>query len=289
MLTVIYIFPVGKIDDKEKQFYISTYNGAKNVEDFQNTVLRVKDKLLQLKDLVIITKSYEDSSTMYSFDGKDALSLVISQLSTGDAIQIAEDIKKIVQTLKEKYPDIIFAISNDNSSRIKDRLNTVMSNILFGIILITFLVMILINARMAFIISIGIPTSFVISAIYIYFSGYTINMMFLVGVLIALGIVVDDAIVVSENIQQHIENGMPAKEAAFVGTKEMVGPVTIASITTLFAFLPSLMISGTLGEVIKLVPIALSTYICIFDRVIYIFAYSCDTYIESGSKSHFMG
>jgi len=256
-----YIFPVGKIDDKEKQFYISTYNGAKNIKDFEDTLLRVKDKLLPLKDLVVISKRYEDSSTIYSFDGKDALSLVMSQLSTGNAIQIAQDIKKIVATLKKKYPDILFSISDDNSLRIKDRLNTVMSNILLGIILITLLVMLLINARMAFVISMGIPTSFVISAIYIYFSGYTINMMFLVGVLIALGIVVDDAIVVSENIQQHIERGLPAKEAAFLGTKEMVGPVTIASITTLFAFLPSLMISGTMGEVIKLVPIALSALI----------------------------
>jgi len=256
-----YIFPVGKIDEKKKQFYISTYNGAKNVKDFQDTLLRIKDKLLPLKDLVIISKRYEDSSTIYSFDGKEALSLVISQLSTGDAIQIARDIRKIVTELSEKHPDILFSISDDNSLRIKDRLNTVMSNILLGIILITLLVMLLINSRMAFVISMGIPTSFVISAIYIYFSGYTINMMFLVGVLIALGIVVDDAIVVSENIQQHIERGVPAKEAAYIGTKEMVGPVTIASITTLFAFLPSLMISGTMGEVIKLVPIALSALI----------------------------
>ena len=256
-----YLFPVGKIDEKKKQFYISTYNGAKNVKDFEITLLRVKYKLLQLKDLVTISKRYEDSSTIYSFDGKEALSLVVSQLSTGDAIRIAQDIRKIVTDLSKTHPDIRFTISDDNSLRIKDRLNTVMSNIMLGIILITLLVMLLINSRMAFVISMGIPTSFVISAIYIYFSGYTINMMLLVGVLIALGIVVDDAIVVSENIQQHIERGMPAKEAAYIGTKEMVGPVTIASITTLFAFLPSLMISGTMGEVIKLVPIALSALI----------------------------
>jgi len=86
--------------------------------------------------------------------------------------------------------------------------------------------------------------------------GYTINMISLVGVLIALGIIVDDAIVVSENIQQHIEEGLPPKEAAVVATKEMAKPITIASITTLFAFIPSLMISGNLGEVIKLIPIA---------------------------------
>ena len=75
--------------------------------------------------------------------------------------------------------------------------------------------------------------------------------------LIAIGIVVDDAIVVSENIQQHIEEGMPPKEAAIQGASEMVKPVTVASITTLFSFLPILMISGHMGEVMKLIPIAL--------------------------------
>ena len=105
------------------------------------------------------------------------------------------------------------------------------------------------------------PTSFVIAAIYMYLSGYTINMISLVGVLIAIGIVVDDAIVVSENIQQHIEEGMEPKEAAIKGASEMVKPVTVASITTLFSFLPVLMIGGHMGEVMKLIPIALSALV----------------------------
>jgi multidrug efflux pump subunit AcrB len=132
---------------------------------------------------------------------------------------------------------------------------------MLGIILITILVVLLINARMSFIIALGIPTSFVMAAIYIYFSGYTINMISLVGILIAIGIIVDDAIVVSENIQQHIEEGYAPKDAAVMGANEMIKPVTIASITTLFSFLPILMISGTLGEVMKLIPIALSALV----------------------------
>jgi len=114
---------------------------------------------------------------------------------------------------------------------------------------------------MSFIIFLGIPTSFVIAAFYMYIFGYSINLISLVGVLIAIGIVVDDAIVVSENIQQHIEEGMDPKEAAVRGASEMVKPVTIASLTTLFSFLPVLLISGTMGEVMKLIPIALSSLV----------------------------
>lgn len=259
--TISYIFPIGKIEDPKKHFYISTYNGAKNAKEFGNILLKLSNKAIYVRDIATISKKYEDSSTLYSLNGKSSLSLQIVQSNSADAIQIVKEIKKILPTISEKNPDIDIEISDDNSERIVDRLNIVTSNILFGIILITLIVALLINARMSFIIAVGIPTSFVIAAVYFYFSGYTINMISLVGVLIAIGIVVDDAIVVSENIQQHIEEGYDPKTAAIMGAKEMVEPVTIASITTLFSFLPILMISGTMGQVMMLIPIALSALV----------------------------
>ena len=256
-----YIFPIGKIEDPKKHYYISTNNGAKNAEDFGNTIIKISNKTIYIKDIAHIKKKYEDSATLYSSNGENALSLEVVQSDTADAIKIVENIKKQLPAIKKSVPDINISLTDDNSERIVDRLNVVTSNILFGIILITILVALLINARMSFIIVIGIPTSFVLAAIYMYLSGYTINMISLIGVLIAIGIVVDDAIVVSENIQQHLEEGYSPKEAAILGAKEMVEPVTIASLTTLFSFLPILMLSGTMGEVMKLIPIALSALV----------------------------
>ena len=258
--TLSYIFPIGKIEGN-KHYYLSTYNGAKTAKAFENTLIRVQDKNIYLKDVAFISKKYEDSSTLYSFNGENAISLAVEQSETADAIKIVQNIKKLLPEINKSNPDVTISIADDNSERILDRLNIVLSNIILGIILITILVMLLINFRMSFIIVVGIPTSFVIAALYMYLSGYTINMISLVGVLIAIGIVVDDAIVVSENIQQHIEEGLEPKEAAIMGAKEMVKPVTIASITTLFSFLPILMISGTMGEVMKLIPIAISALI----------------------------
>ncbi|MBP7769663.1 MAG: efflux RND transporter permease subunit [Aliarcobacter sp.] len=256
-----YIFPIGKIEDPKKHYYISTYNGAKNAEDFGNTLIKVSNKTIYVKDIATIGKKYEDSSTLYSFNSNHALSLEVVQSDTADAIKIVNEIKEKLPSIRKNNPDINISITDDNSERIIDRLNVVTSNILLGIILITILIAILINARMSFVIALGIPTSFVIAASYMYFSGYSINMISLVGVLIAIGIVVDDAIVVSENIQQYIEEGYAPKEAAIMGAKEMVKPVTIASLTTLFSFLPILLISGTMGEVMKLIPIALSALV----------------------------
>ena len=253
---ISYIFPVGEIEGSQKHYYLSTNNGAKTQQELANTLLKLQNTTVYLKDIAQIKKKYEDATTLYSYNGKYSLSLSIKQNETANALEISKNIKKLIEKTNNK--DIKIDISNDNSKRIVDRLNVVSSNILFGIILITMLVALLINARMAFVIIIGIPTSFVIGAIYMHLFGYSINIISLIGVLIAIGIIVDDAIIVSENIQQHIESGMEPKEAAIVGAKEMAKPVFIASITTIFSFLPLLMITGSMGEVMKLIPIALS-------------------------------
>jgi HAE1 family hydrophobic/amphiphilic exporter-1 len=259
--TLSYIFPLGKIEDSKKHFYISTYNGKKTESELADTKIKIGNQFIKLSNIAKVSKKYEDASTLYSFNGKNAIALAVKQTETADALKVTDDIKKLVSKLDKKVKNIDIAVSDDNSERIRDRLNVVISNIILGIILITILVALLINTRMAFIIAIGIPTSFVIAALYIYLAGYSINMISLVGVLIAIGIVVDDAIVVSENIQQHIEEGYSPQEAAVLGAKEMAMPVTIASITTLFSFIPILMISGTMGQIIQLIPIAISALV----------------------------
>lgn len=259
--TISYIFPIGKIEDSNKQFYVSTSNGPKTETELKNTIIKVSNKVVKIKDIASIKEKYEDSSTLYSFMGKNSISLKIKQQDTANALEIAKEVKQKVNKFNQIQNEVFLEISDDNSKRVLNRLNIVSSNITLGVILIAILVMLLINRRMSAVITIGIPTSFVIAAIYMYFTGYSINMITLVGVLIAIGIVVDDAIVVSENIQQHIEKGEDPKTAAINGSKEVFKPVTIASLTTLFSFLPILMISGTMGEIMKLIPIAVSSLI----------------------------
>jgi hydrophobic/amphiphilic exporter-1 (mainly G- bacteria), HAE1 family len=258
---ISFIHPVGKIEGEKKHLFLSTNNGAKSISEFSQTLIRSNNQTIYLRDIAKIKKRYEDSSTLFSVDGKKAINLLIKQNKNGNALTLTKKIENLLEKVSSKNSNIDYVIRNDQSAKIKDRLNIVVSNILVGVIAITLIVALLINTRMAFIIMIGIPTSFLLGAIYLYIFGYTINMISLVGVLIALGIIVDDAMVVSENIQQKVEEGLNPKEAAIQGASEMAKPVFISSITTLFAFLPALMISGTMGEVIKLIPIAISALI----------------------------
>jgi len=284
--TLSYIFPIGKIEGIEKHYYLSTYNGAKTAKELANTLIKLSKGSIYLSDIAQIKKRYEDANTLYSFNGKNALSLSIKQLDTANAMEISKEIVKLIQKVQPTQKDIEISVSDDNSEKIKERLDIVGSNIAIGIIFIVLLVWLLINARMSFIIFLGIPTSFVIAAFYMYIFGYSINLISLVGVLIAIGIVVDDAIVVSENIQQHLEEGLSPKEAAIQGASEMVKPVTIASITTLFSFLPALLISGTMGEVMKLIPIALSALVVasLIESFVFLPIHAAHT-LKSGAKA----
>jgi len=259
---ISYIYPLGEIEDKKNGFfYLSTHNGPKEAKAMLDTRIEADGKTFYIKDVATVSKHYEETETLYSIDTQDALDLNIKQSPKGNALTLSDAIYRIVKIHNASNPKVLYTIHNDRSVAIRDRLNIIVSNILLGLLLITLLMAWLINKRMAFIIFLGIPTSFVMGAAYLYFAGYSINMITLVGVLIALGIIVDDAIVVSENIQQHIEEGLQPKEAAVLGAKEMFKPVTIASLTTLFAFIPALMLHGTMGEVIKLIPIAVSVLV----------------------------
>ena len=257
-----YIYPIGKIEDpKEGHYYISTFNGKKSAQKMINTQLLLNGKRIYLKDIASVKKMYSKAGTLFSVDNKDAVALSIFMSEVGNALSLDKKVKKIIKTFHKENTQIDYLLNKNQSINIKERLNTVLSNILLGIILIALLVTILINIRMSFVIFLGIPTSFVIGVFYLYMTGNTINMISLIGVLIALGIIVDDAIVVSENIQQYVEQGIPAKEAAYIGTKEMFKPVTVASLTTLFAFIPALLIGGVMGEVIKLIPITVAVLV----------------------------
>ncbi|MDH5464283.1 MAG: efflux RND transporter permease subunit, partial [Thiovulaceae bacterium] len=139
---------------------------------------------------------------------------------------------------------------------LKDRLDTIIANLFFGLILVFFTMRYLISTRTAIIVSFGVPVAFIIGLLFIYYAGFSLNLVSLIGALITVGIVVDDAIIVSENIQRHLDDGMEAKKAVLEGVKEIILPVTIATLTTIIAFLPMLTLSAEIGRFIFLIPVA---------------------------------
>lgn len=252
------IFPVGIIKDKTRHYYLSTFNGEKDIDEIKNTKIKVGDKTLYLKDIANIEYNFGDVTDKSHFNGKTNIAISISKSEEGDSIELVKQIKEITKEFETKYTDMDFDTYIDTSIWIKNRLNTVVSNILFGLMLLFIALLLFINVRIALVIAIGIPTSFMIGLLSAEVLGYSLNMLSLLGALIALGMLVDEAIVVAENIYRHMEMGKDKFTAAKDGAMEMYPAVLTATATTIFAFLPILMMSGETGKFMKILPIMIS-------------------------------
>ena len=252
------IFPVGIIKDSSKHYYLSTFNGEKDIENIKNTIIKVGDKKLRIEDIADISYEYGDVQDKSHFNGKTNVAVSISKSENGDAIDLVKQIKQITKEFEKKYTNIEFDTYIDTSIWVKNRLNTVVSNILFGLMLLFVALLLFINVRIALAIAIGIPTSFMIGLISADALGYSLNMLSLLGALIALGMLVDEAIVVGENIYRHMEMGKDKFEAARDGALEMYPAVLTATATTIFAFLPILLMTGQTGKFMQILPIMIT-------------------------------
>ncbi|MBU0720127.1 efflux RND transporter permease subunit [bacterium] len=252
------IFPVGTIKERGSHLYISTYNGEKNKEDVENTIINVADKRVRIGDVADVSFELSDEAELSHYNGQRNISINISKSKKGNSIALVKQIRELLKDNSAKYTHLKFEIYTDTSVWIKNRLNTVFSNIMFGLMLVFIAMLVFINRGIAMVVAIGIPMSFMIGLIVSELMGDSLNMLSLLGALIALGMLVDEAIVVAENIYRHLEHGMDRREAAIVGATEMFPAVLTATLTTVFAFLPMLLLSGEMGTFIKIIPIMIS-------------------------------
>ncbi|MEA3372732.1 MAG: efflux RND transporter permease subunit [Campylobacterota bacterium] len=252
------IFPIGTIKQRGEHLYISTFNGEKEQRAIEDTLITIANKRLRVGDVADISFELSDKSELSHYNGVRNVSINITKAKTGNSIALVKQIRSLLKEYEGSYPHLVFDIYTDTSVWIKNRLNTVFANIMFGLMLVFLAMLIFVNRGIALVVAIGIPLSFMIGLIVTEMIGYSLNMLSLLGALIALGMLVDEAIVVAENIYRHLEEGMPRREAAIVGAVEMFPAVLTATLTTVFAFLPLLMITGEMGAFIKILPIMIS-------------------------------
>ncbi|MBU1217432.1 efflux RND transporter permease subunit [bacterium] len=252
------IFPIGTIKERGSHLYISTYNGEKDKESVEDTIVNIGQTRVRVGDIADISFELSDESELSHYNGVRNISVNVSKSKQGNAIALVKDIREVLKQNEIKYPHLKYNVYTDTSVWIKNRLNTVFANITFGLMLVFLSMLIFINRGIAFVVAIGIPVSFMIGLVFSELRGDSLNMLSLLGALIALGMLVDEAIVVAENIYRHLEEGMERREAAIVGATEMFPAVLTATLTTVFAFLPMLMLTGDMGTFIKIIPIMIT-------------------------------
>ncbi len=230
------------------------YTGA----EFENIVVRTRPngtKIL-VKDVAEVIDGFEDSDILSRFDGRRSVMLQVYRIGDQDVLDLSRSVKKYVNEIRGKLPEgVLISTWFDRSRILKSRIELLLRNAGIGLVLVFLTLLVFLDFKLAFWTTMGIPISFMGAVWVLPYFDTSINMMSLFAFILALGIVVDDAIVVGENIFEYRQQGMSALSAAVKGVKEMAGPVTMAVLTTIFAFMPLLYIYGIFGKFIRVVPI----------------------------------
>ena len=207
------------------------------------------------------------------FNGRQAISLFISKSSNGNSIEVVDAAKKIIEEFSSTYKgEVTFDISGDTTIQIRDTMKKLGSNALFGILCVVLVLYFFLGFRNSMTIAIGIPMTFAITFVFMYYTGQSLNSNTLFALVMVLGMIVDHAIVMIENIYRYRQNGLEIKKAAEIGTNEVVWPVIASAATTIAAFLPLILLPGIMGKFMRIIPliVCMTLAISIFVALFYI-------------------
>ena len=250
--------PAGTMELGSTEFMVRTMGEFTNPDVIRDTIIAVQPTgtPLRLKDVATVSDTYEEARTLSRIYGEPSISLSTQKKTEGNTIALVAELRELVKKRQTDLPEgAELTAVNDYSVILKERLGILETNAFFGLILVVLMLLLFIGWRNALFAALGIPVAFMATFWFMSVGGYSLSGVSLFGLILVVGIVVDDAIVVIENIYRHIERGEPPKIAAIRGAEEVGWPVLAASLTTICAFGPLMFMSGTAGQFMRVVPI----------------------------------
>ena len=218
-------------------------------------ITRADGTVVFLGDIATILDEFEDVDLISRFNGKNAAALQIYRVGKEDTLEVAESARKYLEEIRNQLPEGVYVeIWNDNSQYLQGRLDLLRKNALWGLLLVLVILSLFLRPSLAVLVTIGIPISFAGAIWMMPTTGISINMITLFAFILVLGIVVDDAIVVGENVYRRIRNGEDPRDASWKGTHEVGVVVIFGVLTTAVAFTPMLGISGVSGKIWRNIP-----------------------------------
>ena len=250
--------PAGTMELGNTEFMVRTMGEFADPDMIGETIIAVQPTgtPLRLRDVATVSDTYEDARTLSRISGKPSISLSVQKKTEGNTIALVAQLRELVKKRRIDLPDgAELTAVNDYSVILKERLGILETNALFGLGLVVLMLLVFIGWRNALFAALGIPVAFMATFWFMSIAGYSLSGVSLFGLILVVGIVVDDAIVVIENIYRHIEAGESPKIAAIRGAEEVGWPVVAASLTTICAFGPLMFMSGVSGQFMRVVPI----------------------------------
>lgn len=249
--------PAGTVGEEESVREIRSLEKGRSASDFKRMpiVTTADGKRLTLGDIADVTLRPKDNSVEIFYQGKPAVLMQLQRTESADALKSADIMTRWLDQVRPDLPQGIKIIPFDAQYElIIDRINLLLKNGISGLILVVGILFIFLNGRIAFWVAAGIPISFLGALAVLWMNGGSINMISLFALIMALGIIVDDAIVVAEDAMTHYQRGERSLEAAEGGARRMLVPVLSSSLTTIAAFLPLMLVSGIIGQILRDIP-----------------------------------
>lgn len=242
--------PAGSIELNSGEYLLRTLGNKEDLASIKRIAIKTtpRGEVVQLSQVAQIYHGFSGSEQPFLVNGETAMVLKISQLQDSNPITLSQDIQSFLADYQASLPKHIkLLILEDESQGYAQRLGLLTNNGMFGMLLVVIVLTLFLDFRLAFWVSLGIPIAFIGTLGLMPLFNVPLNMLTLFAFILTLGVVVDDAVVIAEDIYQRIQQGMPAKQAIKSGTSAMAVPVIIAVSTNIIAFIPLFFVPGSLG------------------------------------------
>ncbi len=252
--------PGGSIEMGTKKFNVKTSGAYKSIDEIKNTIVSsAAGKLVYVKDIAEAEFNYEDQNYIARLNGRRGVFVTASRKMGTNIFAVEKEMKPVLEQFKKELPkNMVFEQSFDNAASVRHRLGNFSRD--FGIaILLVLLTLLPLGLRASLVVMVSIPLSLAMGLFMLDMLGFTINQLSIVGLVVALGLLVDDSIVVVENIERYLRMGYSKKDAAMAATKQIGLAVLGCTATLIFAFLPLLFLPEAAGDFIRSLPAAVVT------------------------------
>ncbi|MCK4700074.1 MAG: efflux RND transporter permease subunit [Bacteroidales bacterium] len=251
--------PGGSIKLDNKSFSIITSGSYNNLDEIRNTVVNsYQGRLIYLKNVATVNFAYEETRYLARLSGKRAIYITIKQKEGRNVFKTTEGVNAKIDKFRESLDDdISLEYVYDQSEEVASKINNFQSNLIQGIILVGIIILLALSFKSALIVIIAIPLSIITGLAFVDWAGFGLEQMSIAGLVVALGLLVDNSIVMTENISRFISMGYKPKEAAIKGASEIGWPIVSATVTTLLAFVPIILIPEKVGQFMRSMPVTI--------------------------------
>jgi multidrug efflux pump subunit AcrB len=255
--------PGGTLETTSREYILRTVGELGTSGELNDIIVRRstgdRQGVVTVGDLAKVIEDYDEDGVRGRFNGNEAIILRIAKVPKGNSIGVVDAAKEELEAFAQTMPSSInISLFNDSTVQIRDSINVLVVNSLMGFGLLVIILFVFIGFRNALMTALGIPLTFAVTFLVLELLGETLNSNVLFGLVLVLGLIVDHAIVITENSYRLQQEGLSRRDAAIRGTNEVVFPVIAATLTTVAAFLPLMLLPGVIGKFLRVIPLVVS-------------------------------